>query len=104
MDHTRVTHNQAASRFEITVEGQLAELSYRREGDRLILAHTFVPESLRGGGIGSALVRAAMEEAETQGSTVVPLCPFVRDWLDRHPEVAARIRTSANGANSSSST
>lgn len=93
MDHTRVTHNEAAGRFEITVDGELAELTYRREGDRLIMNHTFVPESLRGRGIGSTLVQTAVEEAIAQGSRVVPVCPFVRDWLERHPEVAARIRS-----------
>jgi predicted GNAT family acetyltransferase len=92
MDETRVTHNQAADRFEITVEGQLAELTYRRDSNRLMLTHTFVPESLRGRGIGSALVKAAIEEAIAEGSPVVPVCPFVRDWLERHPEVEARLQ------------
>ena len=87
----QVTDNQAASRFELHADGQLAELPYRRNGNRLVLIHTEVPEQLEGRGIGSALVLAAIERAERDGMTVVPLCPFARGWLERHPDVASRV-------------
>ena len=60
-------------------------------GSRLILAHTEVPETLRGRGIAGRLVRAAVERAAATGETVVPWCPYARKWLEDHPDDAARI-------------
>jgi uncharacterized protein len=86
----QVTDNQAESRFEARTDGYLAELLYRLNGKRLVLIHTEVPEQLEGRGIGGALVTAAIDRAVRDGMTVVPLCPFARGWLERHPEVASR--------------
>lgn len=88
-DIPQITDNQDASRFEVTVKGRLAKLRYRRNGDRLVLIHTEVPPELEGHGFGAALVRAAAGRAQRDGLTVVPLCPFARGWLKRHPDVAA---------------
>jgi uncharacterized protein len=88
----RVTDNAEASRLEATTGGQRAELVYRRRADRLVLIHTEVPEALEGHGLGGQLVRAALDLAEAQDLTVVPLCPFARGWLERHPEEAGRVR------------
>jgi predicted GNAT family acetyltransferase len=79
-----------ASRFELRVGGWLAELAYRIRGDRLVLIHTEVPLELEGRGIGGRLVTAAVDRAAREGLTLVPLCPFARGWLERHPEVASR--------------
>jgi uncharacterized protein len=87
----QITDNQADSRFELTAEGRLAELVYRRRGQRLVLAHTEVPPELGGHGLGGALVAAALARAESEGLTVVPLCPFARTWLERHPDAAAKV-------------
>src|SRR5262249_54965219 len=89
-DALQVTGNQAESRFELRVDGLLAELPYRRNGKRLVLIHTEVPEELEGRGLGGALVTAAVDRAAREGLTVVPLCPFARGWLQRHPDVAGR--------------
>ena len=85
-----VTDNQAASRFEISEGGHLAELRYHRNGKRLVLIHTEVPDALTGRGLGGRLVAAAVDQAAREGLTIVPLCPFARDWLPRHPDVASR--------------
>jgi predicted GNAT family acetyltransferase len=90
-DPQRVTDNQAGSRFELHADGELAKLLYRRNGDRLVLVHTEVPEQLEGRGLGGALVRAAVARAAREGMTLVPLCPFARGWLDRHPGVAGQV-------------
>jgi predicted GNAT family acetyltransferase len=87
-DPQQVTDNQAASRFELRADGSLAELLYRRVGNRLVLIHTEVPVELEGRGSGGALVAAAVDRAVPEGMTVVPLCPFARGWLQRHPDVA----------------
>jgi uncharacterized protein len=90
-DPGQVTGNQAESRFELAADGLLAILRYRRNGNRLVLIHTEVPEQLEGRGLGGALVRAALDRAARDGLTVVPLCPFARGWLDRHPDPATEV-------------
>jgi uncharacterized protein len=89
-DDQPVTDNQAESRFELSVDGRLAELPYRRNGKRLVLIHTEVPKELEGRGLGGTLVAAAVDRAAREGLTVVPLCPFARGWLQRHPDAASR--------------
>ena len=85
-----VTNNEAGARFEVQEDGRLAELTYRRNGKRLVLIHTEVPVELEGHGIGGRLVSAAVDHAAREGMTVVPLWPFARSWLERHADVAAR--------------
>ena len=89
-DSADVTDNTDASRFELRADGWLAELIYRIRGDRLVLVHTEVPVELEGRGIGGRLVTAAVDRAAREGLTLVPLCPFARGWLERHPETATR--------------
>jgi uncharacterized protein len=90
-DAPQITDDQAASRFELLADGYLAELIYRRNGKRLVLIHTGVPPQLEGRGIGGRLVSAAIDRAVRDGFTIVPLCPFARVWLERHPDEAARV-------------
>lgn len=87
----RVIDNRAERRFELTVDGAVAELLYRRRADRLVLLHTEVPAALGGRGFGGQLVQAAVERAAAEGLTIVPLCPFARTWLERHPDVADSV-------------
>jgi predicted GNAT family acetyltransferase len=89
-DAMQVTDNQSRSRFEHQAEGHLAELRYRRNGNRLVLIHTEVPAELEGRGIGGMLVTAAIDRAAREGMTVVPLCPFARGWLARHADMASQ--------------
>jgi predicted GNAT family acetyltransferase len=90
-DSPKVVNNEAASRFELEADGHLAELVYHHSGTRFVLVHTGVPDALEGRGIAGLLVTAAIDEAAQHGWTVVPLCPFAREWLERHPEVANRV-------------
>lgn len=93
-----IVHNAGAKRFEATVDAHLAELVYRREGQWLDLVHTGVPDALEGRGVGGALVRAAVDEAEQQGLTIIPSCSFAAAWLERHPDVADRVTVQAPDA------
>lgn len=80
-----VVHNEAMSRFEVQLDGRLAELVYEMDGDRMILIHTEVPQQFRRQGTGSRLVSAAIDYAAQRRLEVVPQCWFVRGWLERHP-------------------
>lgn len=84
-----VVDNVDLHRFELAVDGHIAELVYRREDDRIVLAHTGVPEELGGRGIGGVLVRAALDAAGARGATVVPECPFAKAWIEKHPDDVA---------------
>jgi hypothetical protein len=91
MSDVRVTDNEEDSRLEIHADGELAELIYRTRAGRLVLVHTEVPDALGGRGLGGDLVEAAIDKAAAAGMTIVPLCPFARGWLERHPDEAARV-------------
>ena len=77
--------------FEYRAGSSVAEIVYRRRGQRMVLLHTGVPGALEGEGVGGQLVRAAVGYAASEGLTVVPACPFARAWLERHPDVAALV-------------
>ena len=77
--------------FEYRAGSSVAEIVYRRRGQRMVLLHTGVPGALEGEGVGGQLVRAAVGYAASKGLTVVPACPFARAWLERHPDVAALV-------------
>ena len=81
-----VVNNAAASRFELTTEGRTAVLEYVLAGNRLRLMHTEVPPELRGRNYAEVLARAGLDYARGNGLRVVPFCPFVRAFLQRHPE------------------
>jgi predicted GNAT family acetyltransferase len=82
----RVTDNLAARRFELVIDGEMAVLNYERRGNALVFVHTEVPAVLRGRGVAEALVKAGLEAAQRQGLRIVPVCPFVRAFLRKHPE------------------
>jgi predicted GNAT family acetyltransferase len=79
------------SRFESVVDGHTAFIDFRRDGDTIVLIHTEVPDELEGHGVGSALVRGALEHIRAERLALVPQCPFVRSYIERHPDEAAGI-------------
>ena len=89
-EHT-VVDNTALHRFETTVDGHVAYLDYAQHGDKLVLIHTEVPEALEGHGVGGDIVQFAIDFADAHEFTVVPRCSFARGWLERNPDVAARV-------------
>ncbi|HEX2114717.1 MAG TPA: GNAT family N-acetyltransferase [Alphaproteobacteria bacterium] len=82
-----VRDNPPARRFELEVDGTLAIAMYRLDGNTMAFTHTEVPARLQGRGIGSRLIRGALEAARARGLRVIPLCSFVADYIRRHPEV-----------------
>jgi predicted GNAT family acetyltransferase len=78
--------NQEESRYEVTLDGETAFLTYERRKHSIVLVHTEVPTSLGGRGLGGILARHALDDARAEGNRVVVQCPFVQSWLRRHPE------------------
>jgi predicted GNAT family acetyltransferase/glutaredoxin len=76
-----------ANRYELRLEGRLIGLAaYRHRNGRIAFTHTEVDPSCEGRGFGSRLVAAALDDARRQGLAVVPLCPFISYFVQRHPE------------------
>ena len=84
---TAIRHEPEARRFAADLDGTAAYITYRElDRHRLELDHTYVPPEFRGGGIASQLTVRALEYASERGYRVVPSCPFVAAYIERHPE------------------
>ena len=91
--NSAVEHEPERRRFVLRIEGAVAALDYVPRGERTLdYRHTFVPEPLRGRGIASKLTAAALEYAQANDLGVVPTCPFVAAFIDRHPKYRPLIR------------
>jgi uncharacterized protein len=80
------------SRFYTEVDGWEGELVYQQIGAVITFLHTLVADELEGQGVGSSLARAGLDYARQQGLQVVPSCPFVRGYIERHQEYAGLVR------------
>ncbi|HET6818711.1 MAG TPA: GNAT family N-acetyltransferase [Mycobacteriales bacterium] len=80
-----VRQNGDLSRFEILVDGTVAGFAeYHDHGNRRTFTHTVVDDAFEGQGLGAALVRHILDDARRNGLDVVPVCPFVREYIARH--------------------
>ena len=83
-----VRDNKDRGRFELDVGNDIAFANYRLTPSAVIITHTETPRALRGRGLGSELVKGALELIRRDGKKVIAGCGFVADYLDRHPEDA----------------
>ena len=81
-----LTDNKSQDQFEMVTDGFLSKIEYKIMGNKIFLTHTEVPHELEGRGVGSRIVKAALEEVESRGLKLIPLCPFVASYIKRHPE------------------
>ena len=81
-----VSRNDERSRYELDADGRVAGiLVYRDGGEVLTMVHTEVGDEWEGQGLGSTLVRGALDDVRERGLKIRPLCPFVAAYLKRHP-------------------
>ena len=81
------SHNSDQHRYEARVDGELAGFIQYRESVGLVnLFHTEVDDRFEGRGLGSRLAAGALDAARAAGDPVVPLCPFIASYIERHPE------------------
>jgi predicted GNAT family acetyltransferase len=83
---SEVRNNEPRSRYELDADGALAIAQYEMEGDVIRLTHTIVPSEVEGRGIGSRLIKGALDDIRGRGLHVDPACPFVSAYIDRHSE------------------
>ena len=86
-DDTTVVNVPSAHRYELLLDGRrIGLLAYRQRQNRIALTHTEVTTGCEGRGFGSLLAAAALDDAPRQGLVVVPICPFIAAFIQRHPE------------------
>lgn len=81
-----IQHDADHNRFTTETDAGTALLEYVREDGAIAYVHTEVPKGARGQGIGEALVEHGLGYARENGLAVLPLCPFVKAYVEKHPE------------------
>lgn len=80
-----VRRNDLEHRYEAWLDGgPVGYAVYREEPGRIVFLHTEVSDQVEGRGVGSALVREALNDVRARGEQAVPLCPFVAAYIKRH--------------------
>jgi len=88
-EDVRVVDNPADGRYELWVGDEPAgQIVYRLREDAVALIHTEVADAFEGHGLGGKLVSGALADIRERGLRLIPICPFVRSYLERHPEQA----------------
>ncbi|MFW8636041.1 GNAT family N-acetyltransferase [Cribrihabitans pelagius] len=83
----RRAEGESKGRYVLRLDGHEAVMTYSRLGTAsIIIDHTEVPEALKGRGAGRALVQRGVEDARAEGRKIVPLCPFAKAQIARHPD------------------
>ena len=83
-----VSDNPAQQRYELAVDGHVAASYYEIADGVITFVHTEVPPELGGKGIGSKLIKGALDQVRAEGLKVIAQCPFVKAYIEKHPEYA----------------
>jgi predicted GNAT family acetyltransferase len=82
----RVVDNPTAGRYEAIVDGEVAGyVVYRLKGPVIIFVHTEVEPAFEGKGVGGRLAAGALDDVRSRGLVVIPRCPFIAGYIERHP-------------------
>lgn len=94
MSDVEVRDNPEESRYEAWLEGRLAGFAeYQLRTGAIVFTHTEVGEEFGGRGVGGALARGALDDVRAAGTReVVPRCPFIKGWLEKHPDYQDMVR------------
>jgi predicted GNAT family acetyltransferase len=85
---TEIVNNKTQHRFELAVDGHVAASYYKIADGVITFMHTEVPQELGGKGIGSKLIKGALDQARADGLKVIAMCPFVKAYLEKHSDYA----------------
>ena len=81
---SEVVNNTAKHRYELSVDGHVAATYYTLADGIITFVHTEVPPELGGMGIGSKLIKGALDQVRASGLKVIPQCPFVKAFIEKH--------------------
>ncbi len=90
---SQLTHEPDAERYTLVLDGQLAAVAdYRINGNSISFTHTFTQPHLRGRGLAGEVVTFAMDDVEKNSTRrVIPMCWYVADWFESHPDRAGLL-------------
>ena len=87
-----VTRQTGPDRYEIEADGTAVGFAqFVDTGSERVFFHTVVGEEFGGRGLGGKLVSAALEATRAEGLTIVPVCAFVKGYVEKHPEWAEHV-------------
>lgn len=91
--HDNPDHN----RYELTIDGQVAVVTYNLSPPNLMITETLVPQALEGQGIASRMAKHVIADATARGLLLLPVCPFFSAYLKKHPEHAEAVHPTYRG-------
>ena len=96
MSDVEVSNNTELSRYEAHIEGKLAGFAeYHLRGSSIVFTHTEVGDDFAGMGVAGAIVRSSLDEIRSAGVyDVIPICPFYKGWIEKHPDYADLVHHS----------
>jgi predicted GNAT family acetyltransferase len=83
---TEIVNNKTKHRYELAVDGHIAATYYTQADGVITFVHTEVPPELGGKGIGSQLIKGALDQVRSEGLKVIAQCPFVKAYIEKHPD------------------
>jgi len=87
MEDYELIDNEVYNQYEFHVGNQVAKIEYiKANNNEIYLVHTEMPSSLEGKGIGSMLAEKVLADIESKNLRLVPLCPFIAGYIQKHPE------------------
>ena len=89
---TEIVNNPAKHRYELAVDGHIAATYYEIAGGVITFVHTEVPPELVGKGVGSKLIKGALDQVRADGLKVVAQCPFVKAFIGKNPDYADLLK------------
>ena len=93
-DHLTARDNPERHRLEIDLgDGSFAIAEYTLPAGKIMFTHTEVPEAHEGQGLGTMLIRFALDAARERGLKVIPICPFFAAYMQEHAEVQDLLDT-----------
>ena len=87
--------NAGTHRYELVVDGYVAFIDYKQKEDVVYLIHTEVPEEVAGRGIAAELVLMTLQHLDSHQHQLVPRCPYVQSYLQRHPEWQRLVKSTS---------
>ncbi|OKL38608.1 GNAT family N-acetyltransferase [Pontibacter flavimaris] len=90
-----VKDNPAQHRFETTIEGHTSVIEYKLRPGVMTVLHTEVPKELEGRGIAGTMTKYTLEHIAANSLQLVPLCPYMRAYLKKHPEYQYLVKDNA---------
>jgi uncharacterized protein len=91
-----VRHNAERDRFEILDRGNVIGKAAYKDYDggaspQRIFYHTVINEEYGGQGLAGKLAAVALDATVEAGTGIVPVCPFIKKFVAKHPEYSDSV-------------